>query len=291
LQEKLSFQKATTMRKLLLLPIILLTTIQLQAQDNLPLPENIDAALDSILQEGYTLYLYEKIAWVSTDEFIERIENKSGVRQVVFPSSENELSALFFRESDSTAVFSFKMDLEARAATMEAEPRPLTDLEKGAIQLKTILREKIEDSDIPISNNPDAAGDLNLEILPLDGLIRLYLLQGTTLNGLIPFGNDITVDFDEDLNLITWRREHNTFIPAQLNPDEEIGVFFHTHVPDKPFISPTDICTFLLYGHDLYGMNTFSVLSTAFDRVFTFNAEEFTISVKTLEEWSASLGQ
>ena len=279
------------MRKLLLLPLILLTAFPLHAQDKLPLPENIDAALDSILQEGYTLYLYEKIAWVSTDEFIERIENKSGVRQIVFPSSENELSALFFRESDSTAVFSFKMDLEARAVTMEAEPRPLTDLEKGAIQLKTILREKIEDSDIPISNNPDAAGDLNLEILPLDGLIRLYLLQGTTLNGLIPFGNDITVDFDEDLNLVTWRREHNTFIPAKFEPDEEIGMFFHTHVPDKPFISPTDICTFLLYGHDLYGMNTFSVLSTAFDRVFTFNAEEFTISVKTLEEWSPSLGQ
>ena len=279
------------MRKLLLLPLILLTAIQLQAQDKRPLPENVDAALDSILQEGYTLYLYEKVAWISTDEFIERVENRSGVRQIVFPSAEDELSALFFREFDSTAVFLFKMDLEARAATMETEPRPLTDLEKGAIWLRKMLQEKIENSDIRISNNPEAAGNLNLEILPLDGLFRLYLMQGTTLNGLIPFGNDLTVDFDEDLNLITWRKEHNSFIPAQLDPDEEIGMFFHSHVPDKPFISPTDICTFLLYGHDLYGMNTFSVLSTAFDCVFTFNAEEFTISVKTLEEWSASLGQ
>lgn len=232
MQKKLSFHKTPTMKKILLLHLILLTFFQLQAQDRLLLPENVDAALDSILQEGYTLYLYEKIAWVSTDEFIQRVENKSGVRQVVFPSAENELSALFFRESDSTAVFSFKMDLVAQAATLETEPRPLTDTEKGVI----------------------------------------------------PFGNDITVDFDEDFNLITWRKEHNTFIPARLDPDEEIGEFFHTYVPDKPFISPTDICTFLLYGHDLYGMNSFSVLSTAFNCVFTFDAEEFAISVKSMEE-------
>ena len=276
------------MKKILSLPLIILTALHLQAQNKLPLPENIDASLDSILQEGYTLYLYEKIAWVSVDEFINRVEDKSAVRQIVFPSAENELSALFFRESDSTAVFLFKMDVEAREATIEAEPRPLTDTEKGAIRLKTLLLEKIEDSDIQISSNPEAAGDLNLEILPMDGLIRLYLLQGTSLNGMIPFGNDITVDFDEDLNLIKWRKEHNTFIPAKLDPDEEIGEFFHTHVPDKPFISPTDICTFLLYGHDLYGMNSFSVISTAFDCIFTFNAEDFTISVKTFGEWSGN---
>jgi len=280
------------MRKLLLLPLILLTAFQLQAQSVMPLPENVDAALDSILREGYTLYLYEKAAWYSTDEFVERVEDKSGVRQTVFPSGENELSALFYREADSTAVFSFKMNVVSGGATIEAEPRPLTEMELGAIRLRNALQEKLVNSDVQIASHPEAAGNLNLEILPLDGLIRLYFLQGTTLNNLIPFGNDVTVDFDEDLNLITWRKEHNTFIPAKWDSDEEdIGEFFHTHVQDKPFISPTDICTFLLYGHDLYGMNTFSVISTAYDCIFTFNAEEFTISVQSLEDWSASHSQ
>ena len=55
--------------------------------------------------------------------------------------------------------------------------------------------------------------------------------------------------------------------------------------PDRSiYITPTDVATFLLYGHDLYGMNTFSVYSTALCCYFTYNATAHSIVLVEDEE-------
>lgn len=280
------------MKRIFLSPLLLLFAFHLNAQTTRPLPENINAALDSILAEGYTLYLQEKLAWIATDACVEYVEDLSGVRMTVFPSGEDEITSLFFRDKDSTSVFQLKMDLADGSISGETDPRPLNELEKGAVRLKEKLLEKIEEARIGIASHPDAEGDLNFQFIPMNGMIRVYFLQGTTKSNMIPFGNDATVDFDEDLNLIGWRREHKSFIPAETVSDAgPIVSVIHSHTSDNPFISPTDICTFLLYGHDLYGMNTFSVLSTAFGMVFTFDAGEFSIKVRSFAEYAGESGQ
>ena len=45
----------------------------------------------------------------------------------------------------------------------------------------------------------------------------------------------------------------------------------------NPYITPTDIATFLLYGHDLYALKTFSLYSPDMKCYFTFNTETATI--------------
>ena len=79
-------------------------------------------------------------------------------------------------------------------------------------------------------------------------------------------------------NLIARRKYHDSFIPIDFSGKEgNIRKCTHSHLDENPYITPTDVATFLLYGHDLYGMNTFSVYSKALKCYFTYNAETSTI--------------
>lgn len=118
-----------------------------------------------------------------------------------------------------------------------------------------------------------------------DNLTRLYLIQGTNKSKLIPYGNDYSFDFDKNCNLIARRKYHNSFIPIDFSQKEgNIHKCTHSHLKDNPYITPTDVATFLLYGHDLYGMNTFSVYSTALSCYFTYNATAHSIVLVEDEE-------
>ena len=165
--------------------------------------------------------------------------------------------------------------------TGEIEPfnlvRGLSPKELERAERQVALLEKIGELD-GIASIPEA-GNLNADVVEISPtLTRVYLLQGTNKSKLIPFGNDYSFDFDAAGNMLARRKYHSSFIPIDFSGKEgNIRKCTHSHLTDNPYITPTDIATFLLYGHDLYGMKTFSIYSTAFNCYFTYNAETATI--------------
>ena len=244
----------------------------------------IDAVNDSVIDEGNTLYLHDKLNWVMSDAYKQMCSSKTASLSVVGQLNDTLMSGIMIDVNQMRCVFECRLNLN----TGEIEPfdlvRGLTSKEITRAERQMSLLEKV--SDLDSIYNVTEAGNLNADVVEISpNLTRVYLLQGTDKSKLIPFGNDYSFDFDDAGNLIARRKYHNPFIPIDFSSKEgNIRKCTHSHLDDNPYITPTDIATFLLYGHDLYGMKTFSVYSKAFKCYFTYNADTATIILVDDEE-------
>lgn len=237
----------------------------------------IDAVNDSVVEEGNTLYLHDKLNWVMSDAYKQMCSSKTASLSVVGQLNDTLMSGIMIDVDQMKCVFECRLNLN----TGEIEPfnlvRGLSPSEIARAERQVTLLEKV--STLDGISNVSEAGNLNVDVVEISpSLTRVYLLQGTNKSKLIPFGNDYSFDFDAAGNLVTRRKYHNSFIPIDFSSKNgDIHKCTHSHLNDTPYITPTDIATFLLYGHDLYGMKTFSVYSTTFECYFTYNVETATI--------------
>jgi len=232
---------------------------------------------DSVIDEGNTLYLHDKLNWVMSDAYKQMCSSKTATISVVGQLNDTLMSGIMIDVDQMKCVFECRLNLN----TGDIEPfdlvRGLTPKEVARADQQLMLLEKV--GAIDGIYNVAEAGNLNADVVEISpNLTRVYLLQGTNKSKLIPFGNDYSFDFDASGNLIAQRKYHNSFIPIDFGSKEgNIRKCTHSHLEENPYITPTDIATFLLYGHDLYGMKTFSVYSKAFGCYFTYNVDTATI--------------
>lgn len=244
----------------------------------------INAVNDSVIDEGNTLYLHDKLNWVMSDAYKQMCSSKTASLSVVGQLNDTLLSGIMIDVDQMKCVFECRLNLN----TGDFEPfdlvRGLTPKEIVRAERQLTLLEKV--SDLDGIYNVMEAGNLNADVVEINpNLTRVYLLQGTDKSKLIPFGNDYSFDFDATGNLLARRKYHNSFIPIDFSGKEgNIRKCTHSHLDDNPYITPTDIATFLLYGHDLYGMKTFSIYSKAFNCYFTYNADNDNIILVDDEE-------
>ena len=254
-----------------------MATIVVSHAQERPAMHTIEAINDSIIDEGHNLYLYDKLNWVMSDAYKQMCSSKTASLSVVGQLNDTLMSGIMIDVEQVKCVFECRLSLN----TGEIEPfnlvRGLTPQEIARAERQIDLLDKVSKLDDIV--NIKEAGNLNIDVVEINpNLVRVYLLQGTNKSKLIPFGNDYSLDFDAKGNLIARRKYHDSFIPIDFSGKEgNIKKCTHSHLDENPYITPTDVATFLLYGHDLYGMNTFSVYSKALKCYFTYNAETSTI--------------
>ena len=271
----------------LLLPMLCVAQPDRTAASKLPSQDELATINDSILQEGLRLYTYEKLSWMASDLLAEHASvDLSSIRGSAAQLDGNSKLTHFYCRKDSV-VFSCTLDLNDFSLSWDNTVRPMTEDDKDAVHFRSeMINRIIETYGDSIYTIQDGSINIDLIWLSTDKL-RAYLLQGTTLNGVIPFGNDCYVDIDIDSNLIEFHRFHHSYIPIdirQTGEDTHAVEVIHSHTVDNPFFTPTDICNALLYARDLFEMKSVSVLSTAFDPpvIMTFNMDDMSI---TVNEW------
>lgn len=257
------------------------------ADSKLPSRDEVATINDSILQEGLRLYTYEKLSWMASDLLAEHATvDLSSIRGSAVQLDDNGKLTHFYCRQDSV-VFSCTIDLNDFTLSWDNTVRPMTEDDRDAVHFRSeMINRIIETYGDSIYTIQDGSINIDLIWLGTDNL-RAYLLQGTTLNGVIPFGNDYYVDIDRDGNLIEFHRFHHSYIPIdirQAGENTQVLEVIHSHTVDNPFFTPTDICTALLYAHDLYGMKSVCILSTVFvpSAIMTFNMDDMSI---TVNEW------
>ncbi len=271
----------------LLLPMLCVAQPDWIADSKLPSRDELATINDSILQEGLRLYTYEKLSWMASDLLAEHaLVDLSSIRGSAVQMDDNGKLTHFYCRQDSV-VFSCTLDLYDFSLSWDNTVRPMTEDDRDAVHFRSdIINRIIETYGDSIYTIQDGSINIDLIWLGTDNL-RAYLLQGTTLNGVIPFGNDYYVDIDRDGNLIEFHRFHHSYIPIdirQAGENTQVLEVIHSHTVDNPFFTPTDICTALLYAHDLYGMKSVCILSTVFvpSAIMTFNMDDMSI---TVDEW------
>lgn len=232
--------------KRLLIVLLALSTIPAFSQKN-PTEE-----AQPIVAEGKRLYRSEMASWYGTDLFLEKYKDRNMIGGY-FSYEENNIPRCIFFSNDETVkvigTMTFDSTYNTKTATVDLTERDFSTVEKDYYELrKSALNIIMGDTMFKTYRN------MNLNLIPIiNGSERkLYILTGTSENGLVIFGNDYLLIFNKNNGLLTKKALHRNIIPVNYGgKDEEskdLGGTMHTHLPETgDFITATDICTLMLY--------------------------------------------
>lgn len=262
--------------------VLLLPSVWAQNSNVIPSVEEMKAVNDSILTEAYQLYLHEKIAWVMEDIFFESQSEAINDVEGWIPTTEDGVTVkgIFFNKDKTKALFEASVNIQTGETSSTSTARDLTAKEIEEIKVHQNVVNAIYSLD-SIPPCPEGC-TFNNEVLRMgEDLYRVYWMLGTTEHGVIPFGCDFSYDCDSNGKIKEYRRYHQTFIPSPLTYEgEPVSAIFHSHTSICPYIAPTDIALFLLYGYEFSELTGFKVYSPTFKCYFVFNAETYEITIE-----------
>lgn len=228
--------------------ILLLCAINTFAQKN-PTEE-----AQPIVAEGKLLYKSEMASWYGTDLFLEKYTNRENIGGY-FSYLDNEIAkCIFYSNADNPKVIgtiSFDSTYNINTAETDLTERDFTINEFNLYQIRTVAFSELR-------NNKDEFFNFyqntNPNLIPLinGDDKKVYILTGPTQSGIVIFGNDYLLTFDENNNLTSKKQLHKNIIPIEygdLEEDKEIVGSMHNHSEETgDFITATDICTLMLYS-------------------------------------------
>jgi len=206
-----------------------------------------------IIAEGKLLYRSEMASWYGTDLFLETYKNKENIRGY-FSYIDNDLTkCIFFSAADKPKVIgtiSFDSTYDTKTANVNLTEREFTKVESDLYEIRKIALAEINSDTLFKSYNNT---DLNLIPLINGQDKKVYVLTGPKNSGVVIFGNDYLLTFDNDNKLLLKKQLHKNIIPVYYGGKEEEGKqivgAMHSHLPETgEFITATDICTLMLYS-------------------------------------------
>ena len=212
-----------------------------------------DKETAKIVAEGKRLYRSEMASWYGTDIFLEKFNNRRADIGGYFSYVENNTATcLFFSKSDHPKVIgaiSFDSTYNVNTATAIGIERAFTPNE---FELYTIRTSALKEINSDTSFHTYENTTLNLIPLITEGEKKVYVITGPEKNGVVIFGNDYLLTFDKNNKLKAKKQVHKNIIVTRYGSGQTQGSDIvsgvHTHLPSTGnFITPTDICTLMLY--------------------------------------------
>ncbi|MDJ1471810.1 hypothetical protein QNI19_29790 [Cytophagaceae bacterium DM2B3-1] len=220
------------------IPFLLSTSLYAQEPDE-----------QTIVAEGFRLYKSEMASWYGTDLFLEHFSGKKEQAEGYFSYTEAEENrCLFFsRGNDPKVLVTFIFDdtFNTQTARIDTTERVFTPQERDLYLIrKKALTQINQDTLFKKYQNT------SLNLIPVvDKYSRkVYVLTGPQKQGVVIIGNDYLLTFDENNLLVSQKPLHKNIIPIDYAKDTTGVITMHTHLPETGgTITPTDICTLLLY--------------------------------------------
>lgn len=238
-----------------------------------------------IVDEGKRLYRSEMASWYGTDLFLEKFTDREKIGGY-FSYSENEISkCVFFSKSENPKIIgtiSFDSTYNLKTATTDLQERELTKTENDLFEIRQIALSIVQQDTLFKTYK-----NTNLNFIPLisEGEKKVYILTGPTQNGVIIFGNDYLLTFNNENKLILKKQLHKNILPFEYGKNSEnetktvSGI--HSHLPETgDFITATDICTLMLY-EKFAKLETYNVVSEKYLNIW--NCETNTLTVITMD--------
>jgi hypothetical protein len=205
-----------------------------------------------IVEEGKRLYRSEMASWYGTDIFVEKYKDQANIGGY-FSYTENDLSTCVFFSKTSTpkviGTIVFDKKYNTKTAKTDLTEREFSSLENDLYSIRKIAYETII-SDTLVRSYPNTK--LNLVPLISNSEKKVYVLTGPEKAGVVIFGSDYLLTFDNNNNLVNKKAIHKNIIPINFrikdDAAEDTEGTIHSHLPETgDFITATDICTLMLY--------------------------------------------
>jgi hypothetical protein len=214
---------------------------------------NLEKKAQEITDEGKHLYKLEMAAWYGTDIFTENFKEQARIGGYFAYMDKDTPKCLFFSKGENPKVIgvvSFGDIKLIETATIDFKERNFKNNEKELYTIRTEALAQIrQDTLFKAYNNTS----LNLIPTVYNGQRKVYVLTGPSNAGVVLFGNDYLITFDKQGNMADKKQIHRNLIPVNFNTEEkddskEVVATIHSHAAETGvFITPTDICTLMLY--------------------------------------------
>lgn len=239
-----------------------------------------------IVDEGKRLYKSEMASWFGTDVFLEIYTNRENIGGYFSYADNGVYKCIFFSSAEQPKVIgtiAFDSTYNVKTAAKDLTERAFTKTETEYFSIRQLAL-KVINEDTLFKNYKN----MSLNLIPMisDGAKKVYVLTGPKENGIVVFGNDYLLTFDNDLNLITKKQLHRNIIPINYDTKEQEGATtMHSHLPETgEFITATDICTLMLYAK-FAKWKQHNVVSKMYLNVWNCQADElFVIPMSTIEK-------
>jgi hypothetical protein len=242
-----------------------------------------------ILAEAKVLYKSEKASWHATDILVGKypkiLENVKGYLSY----ADNDKEKTIFWDKNSNIIFTaeFSGIPGPDNANVDTKKRKATDAENDLID----MRQKA--FDILIENKDEFFTfykNVNPNLIPLinDNSREVFILSASDEADKLLLGNDYKLTFNKKNEIIKKIRLHNSLIELDQKGEvdslgKRIGSV-HSHViEDLPFMTSTDICTYLLYK-DVLELTNHVVVSK--DYISIFDAEKVILTIVSADKFN-----
>jgi len=213
--------------------------------------DKTDEITDSITRIGKELYRSEMASWYGTDIFLDRFKEQRKNIGGYFSYKDSSFSkCIFFEKGENPQVLAtIKFDSTYRIvnAQVDSAKRDFSGYERDIYVIRQLAVKEIGvDTLFKGYNNTR----FNIVPLIVNGRKEVYVLTGPQNDGVVIFGNDYLLSFDEADILVGVRRLHKNIMPIEYGREsnQEVGITMHSHSPETgDYITSTDICTIMLY--------------------------------------------
>lgn len=210
--------------------------------------QNLEKKAREITDEGIILYRSEMASWHGTDVFLANYQNRENIGGYFSYIDEGVPKCIFFSKNNQViGTISFPTNYKPENAQIDLKERDFSNTENEYAAIRKGALERIKtDSIFKFYNNTD----YNLIPIIRNNSKKVYVLTGPKGNNTVLFGNDYLIDFNRKNEITKVQRLHKSLISQKI-VDEEVGKTVsgvHSHIlEDWPYMTPTDICTLMLY--------------------------------------------
>lgn len=200
-------------------------------------------------EEGKYLYQLEMAAWSGSDIFNKSFKEPQRIGGYFSFMDGNRPKCLFFSKGEKPRVIgvvSFGDIGVVETATIDFKERDFRNFEQELFSIRSKAFTQVQQDTLFKAYN-----NTNLNLIPIirNGAKKVYALTAPKVTGVVLFGNDYLLTFDKNNNLSGKRKLHRNLIPIKYDDKEEAIASVHSHAEGTDeFITPTDICTLMLYA-------------------------------------------
>jgi len=231
--------------------LILLLCFKVQAADKLS-ADQLAKIADSLKAEGLMLYNSEHCSWIASDLFMSSYTgNQDDIGGYCSYIDGSGMKCIFTSKPYPDSVIGtviFKDGIDPETGIVNLQHRMLTATEQQYVSMRRTVQQMTNASDGFFKYYDNC----NFNIAPLitGDYRRVYVITSTAKEGVILYGNDYKITLDKDNKVIDKKALHRTLLPINPKEDtvENLKGTIHTHISEyNLFITPTDICTSMLY--------------------------------------------
>lgn len=223
--------------------LLMVISLGAMAQDNL------NDLAQPIVEEGKRLYRLEMASWYGTDIFLKQYSDRSNLEGYFSYLEGDRTICIFYSKADIPQIIgsvSFDSTYKAQDAIINLTERDFTQPEK---ELYATRKKALDIINADTIFKTYQKTNLNLIPITNGNEKKVYVLTGPEETGVIIFGNDYLLTFDNNNNLLSKRKLHRNIISINYSKEKSSEATMHTHLPETgEFITATDICTLMLYA-------------------------------------------